>query len=337
MAEITRQSIARWPMDRDFTLHQQTQDITLQIILRTVFGIDEGPQLQALSQQLTQFLKTGEHPLWMPLMVLLSLDPSREQRLPWKWLLTARDRTDALLYQQISLRRNAPPCGRSDVLEMLLSARDEQGQGLSDVELRDELMTALVAGHETTATALAWAFERVLAHPTIYARLTKEVRDAGGVSATPEQLASLPFLDATIKEVLRLRPVIPFVGRVLKQPMSIAGYELPKGTAVSACIYLAQRNPRVYSDPEAFVPQRFLEGQPDPTSWLPFGGGIRRCIGAAFALYEMKIVMGTILAHTELALADPVDATIQRRSITFWPKGGVPLRLRARRPDLSIV
>jgi cytochrome P450 len=330
MAEITRQSIASWPTDAPFILHTQTQDITLQIILRTVFGIDEGPQLQVLRDQLTDFLKMGEHPLWLPLMVLLSLDPSREQRLPWKLFLSARNRTDALLYQQISNRRRESAAGRSDVLAMLLQAVDEQGQGLTDEELRDELMTALVAGHETTATALAWAFERILLHPAVYAKLSQEVRDAGGVSASPEKLASLPYLDATIKEVLRLRPVIPFVGRVLQRPVSIAGYDLPAGTAVSACIYLAQRNPEVFPDPEAFRPDRFLQGQPDPASWLPFGGGIRRCIGAAFALYEMKIVMGTILAHTELSLSDPQAATIQRRAITFWPKGGVSLRLHAR-------
>ncbi len=326
MAEITRQSIAEWPKQAVFSLHEKTQDITLEIILRTVFGISDGPQMHELKQQLQQLLKIGENPLWLPLMAALAVDGEREKRQPWKWLLRDRNRTDALLYKQIAARRVEAEKDRSDVLAMLLKAQDEQGSGLSDAELRDELMTALVAGHETTATALAWAFERVLLHPAIYGRLKQEVQQAGGKSAPPEKLAALPYLDATVKEVLRLRPVIPFIGRVLQQPMRLAGYDLPKGTAVAACIYLAQRNPAVYKDPEEFLPDRFLSGQPDPASFLPFGGGIRRCIGAAFALYEMKIVMGTILAHTELALEKPQPLPIVRRAITFWPKGGTRIR-----------
>ncbi|HND10807.1 MAG TPA: cytochrome P450 [Pseudomonadota bacterium] len=326
MADIARQSIATWPDHDVFALHEKTQDITLQIILRTVFGVDEGTQMHKLAAQLTRLLRLGENPLFLPVMVALAQDPTLEKRMPWKWILRDRDETDALLFKQIAARRAEPESERSDVLAMLLKARDEKGQGLSDQELRDELITALVAGHETTATGLAWAFERILLHKPVYDRLKQEVRDAGGVHATPEKLAALPYLDATIKEVLRLRPVIPFVGRVLQQPMQLGGYDLPQGTAVAACIYLAQRNPDVYPDPDAFLPERFLNGQPDPASWLPFGGGIRRCIGAAFALYEMKIVMGTILAHTELALENDQPADIKRRAITFWPAGGTRLR-----------
>lgn len=326
MAEITRQSIAQWPRQDVFALHERTQEITLEIILRTVFGISEGPQMHELKQQLRRLLKIGENPLWLPIMVALAVDNKRDHQQPWKWLLRDRDRTDALLFKQIAARRTESGKDRSDVLAMLLKAQDEQGHALTDEELRDELMTALVAGHETTATALAWAFERVLLHPEIYKRLKQEVAEAGGTGASPEKLATLPYLDAMIKEVLRLRPVIPFIGRVLQQPMQLAGYDFPSGTAIAACIYLAQRNPVVYPNPEAFLPDRFLHGQPDPASFLPFGGGIRRCIGAAFALYEMKIVMGTILAHTDLELERPQPLPIQRRAITFWPKGGTRLR-----------
>lgn len=326
MAEITRASIATWPKQETFSLHHYTQDITLQIILRTVFGADEGEQLTTLSDQIKRTLEAGESPFSVAVMAALSADVKRETRRPWKWLLKQRNVTDKLLYAQIAARRAEGNTDRRDVLAMLLQARDEDGQGMTDVELRDELMTALAAGHETTATGLAWAFERILSHPPVLARLQQEVKDAGGKDASPDKLAALPYLDATIKEVMRLRPVIPMVGRVLQKPYTLSGYDLPAGATIAACIYLAQRNPDVYPDPEAFKPERFVDGQPDPTTWLPFGGGIRRCIGAAFANYEMKIVLATILAHTNLKLASDTPARTRRRAITFWPEGGTQVR-----------
>jgi cytochrome P450 len=331
MAEITRRSVATWPRDAPFALHGFTQDITLQVILRTVFGAEEGPQLTALSDQIKRMLSAGENRLWFLPMIYLSTHPEMEQRVPWRFMLRNRDRTDALLYAQIAARRADAKAGeRKDVLSMLLQARDEDGEGLTDQELRDELMTALAAGHETTATSLAWAFERILSHPSIYARLREEVRAIGGVDAEPERIAALPYLDATIKEVMRLRPVIPVVGRVLQKPYTLAGYDLPAGAAVGACIYLAQRNADVYDEPDAFRPERWIGVQPDPTTWLPFGGGIRRCVGAQFALYEMKIVLATILASCDLELAQATPARVVRRAITFWPEGGT--RVRMRRP-----
>jgi len=328
MAAITRDSIARWPKGEVFSLHQYTQNITLQIILRTVFGLDEGQELSELSESITHQLHLAENPLSILVMAALAGDAARDARAPWKWILRRRDRTDALLYKQIEARRAEPDTGRRDVLAMLLQARDEDGQGMTDVELRDELMTALAAGHETTATSLAWALERILLHRPVYERLKSELMAAGGVDAGPDTLAALPYLEATIKEVMRLRPVIPLVGRVLKQPITLGGYDLQPETAVAACIYLAHRNPDVYPDPDAFRPERFLDGQPDPASYLPFGGGIRRCIGAAFAIYEMKIVLATILAHTDLELENHRALKIQRRAITFWPEGGTRLRQR---------
>jgi cytochrome P450 len=201
---------------------------------------------------------------------------------------------------------------------------------MTDRELRDELMTALAAGHETTATALAWAFERMLLHPNVYERLRDEIDAAGGVSASPDKIAALPYLDATIKEVMRLRPVVPAVGRVLQRPMTIGGYDLPKGAAVGACIYLAHRNPDVYPDPEAFKPERFLGVPTDPVTWLPFGGGIRRCIGAQFALYEMKVVLATIMAACDVELAQKGASETGRRAVTLWPIGGTRVKIRRR-------
>jgi cytochrome P450 len=332
MAAITRTTLARFPTDRVFALHPHTQEITLQIILRTVFGADEGAELTALRRQIKQLLALAEYRLTFVLMIYLATRPELDRRLPWRFLLRHRERTDALLYRTIAARRADPHAHeRKDVLAMLMQARDEAGEPLNDTELRDELMTALVAGHETTATALAWAFERILSHPEVYARLDAEVQAAGGCGATPERIVALPYLDAVIKEVMRLRPIIPVVARMLQKPTTIGGYELPVGTAVGACIYLAQRNPEVYPEPEAFRPERFLEQPTDPVSWLPFGGGIRRCVGAQFATYEMKIVLATLLAHGEYALAQATPARITRRAITFFPEHGTRIRLLRRR------
>ena len=331
MAEITRQTLATFPADETFAIQPFMQEITLQVILRTVFGADEGAELDDLSQQIRRLLSVGDHRAAFLIMIYLASRPEAEQRFPWRALLRERERTDRLLYRIIAARRGEPDAvQRKDVLAMLMQARDEAGEPLTDHELRDELMTALVAGHETSATALAWAFERILSHPQVLGRLREELRAAGGTAARPEQLAALPYLDATLKEVLRQRPIVAVVGRVLQQPAVIGGYELPAGEAVGACIYLSQRNPDIYPDPERFYPERFLNVPVDPLHWLPFGGGIRRCIGAQFAMYELKIVLGTLLAHCDLSLAQRTPIRTVRRAVTFAPEHGTLVRLRNR-------
>jgi cytochrome P450 len=340
MAEITRQGIAhmaRFRSDEVFSLHPHTQQITLQVILRTVFGADEGAELETLSARIKRMLGASEHRISFVLMIYLASRPQLEGRLPWRYLLAPRNEVDALLYHIIAERRVAQRASgheRTDVLAMLMQARDEAGKPLSDRELRDELMTALAAGHETTATALAWAFECILSHPEVHTRLREEIAAIGGVDASPEKLTALPYLDATIKEVMRLRPIVPIVGRKLMKPMSLGGYDLPAGTLVGACIYLAQRNPEVYPDPARFQPERFLGVPTDPVSWLPFGGGIRRCIGAQFATYELKIVLGTLLAHCEFELAQASPIRPMRRAVTLFPEHGTRVRLlRCTRPE----
>jgi cytochrome P450 len=327
MAQITRATLAGWRRGEVISLHPYAQEITLQIILRTVFGADEGAELERLSHKLKRLLGIAEYRLAFVLMIYLATRPQLESRQPWRFMLRTREQTDALLYETIAARRADPDAAkRKDVLAMLMQARDEGGELLTDRELRDELMTALTAGHETTATALAWAFERILSHPEVYARLRAELSAAGGMGARPDQLAALPYLDATIKEVLRMRPIVPIIGRVLKEPTRLGGYDLPSGTVVGACIYLAHRNPEVYPEPNEFRPERFLGAPPDPVSWLPFGGGIRRCIGAQFAIYEMKIVLGTLLTMGEYELAQPAPAKVERRAITFFPEHGTRVR-----------
>ena len=224
--------------------------------------------------------------------------------------MRASAEVDAMIYEEIANRRADPGVDeREDVLSMLLAARDDQGGSLTDEELRDELMTMLVAGHETTATALAWAWERLLRRPDVLERLGREVAVGEDDS----------YLDAVVKETLRLRPVIMLVARRLTRPLTVAGLDLPAGTVVAPCIYLAHRRPEVYPDPAEFRPERFLERPAETYSWIPFGGGIRRCIGAAFAQYEMKIVLRTMVERARLRAVHPRFERPRRRNVTIAP------------------
>ena len=339
MQEIAERDIASWESGQPFSMHPHMQSITLDIILRTVFGAEEGSDFEALREQLKRMLGRGELPISIPILTLLAARPERETRMPWRWILTDRNRADVLIYGQIAARRADPKAHeRTDVLALLLEARDAEGQPMTDSELRDELVTALAAGHETTATALCWAFERILSEPRVHERLVAEIDSiSNGSAPEPEAIMRLEYLDAVLRETLRLRPILPLVGRVLMEPITIGGIPLDRGTAVAACIYLAQRNAESYRDPDEFLPERFVGVKEDPNAWLPFGGGIRRCLGAAFAFYEMKIVTATILATQRLRLAQTPPARIVRRAITFSPEHGTRVVAEPRQgPALSV-
>ncbi len=222
---------------------------------------------------------------------------------------------DEVLLDEIRARRDDPLLEeRDDILSLLLQARHEDGSAMSDQELRDELVTLLVAGHETTATSLSWALERMVRTPGTLERLREEAL-AGGDE----------YADAVVKETLRLRPVIPIVVRRTTEPVQIGGYELPAGVTVAPCIYLVQRRADVYPDPYAFRPERFLEQPAGTYTWLPFGGGVRRCIGATFAMFEMKVVLAAIARRVSLSAADPAPERIVRRAITLTPSRGAEL------------
>ena len=245
---------------------------------------------------------------------MLALTQGRNgPRSPWARFIASRREADALLYEEIRARR-ADPHGAEgdDVFSLLLAARDEEGRALTDEELRDELMTLLVAGHETTATALAWVLERVARHPEVLGRLQEE--RAAGEGA---------YLDAVIKETLRLRPVVPAVIRRLQAPMEFGGWQLPAGVHIAPSIYLLHRRPDIYPDPTAFRPERFLDRTPGTYEWIPFGGGTRRCLGASFALFEMKVVLEAILDSVRVKPARRNGAEgVTRRAITFAPTRG---------------
>jgi cytochrome P450 len=326
MMRATDHSLDRWKVGDTFSLHPHTQDITLRVIVRTVFGLDEGPRFDEMCRRMKRILALGA---WPPLLI-----PFMQRDLgawsPWGKFRRAVDAGDQYLYEEIRSRRSSNARG-DDILSLLLDARDEDGAPMTDLELRDELTTLLVAGHETTATALAWAVRWTLETPGLLERVRDEI---GGGTLTAAQAAELPLVDAIVREAMRLNPVIPIVGRILDRPARVAGYDLPRDTPVVCSIYLAQRRPEVYPDPARFDPDRFLRKKFSPSELFPFGGGVRRCIGAAFAMYEMKIVLARLFQRADLALA-PKRAPIreQRRSITLMPSDGLRVRYERARGE----
>jgi len=311
MREIAEREIARWPVGQPFGLRPRTQAITLEVIMRTVFGIRDAERLRRLGERLAAMLDIGMH---SRALAAIAIPPVRRTigRRIWSRFLRLRAAADAEIYDEIARRRGAADIAeRDDVLSILLQAHDEDGRPMTDEELRDELMTLLVAGHETTATSLAWAFDLLLRHPAELERLQAEIEAENGTE----------YLDAVIKETLRIRPVVPGVVRVLKAPVELNGFELPAGARVAPNIYLTHRRPDVYPEPERFRPERFLgDDAPDTYSWIPFGGGIRRCLGASFAMYEMQIVIPAILRAVRLRAAAAEPERIRRRAVTFVPE-----------------
>jgi cytochrome P450 len=317
--EIVSAEIDSWPLEDEFPIHSRMQGVTLEVILRAVFGVAEGPRLERLRAMLETVLTDTASPRTQ----LIGMATRRwGGRGPWAKFEGQLRAADELLFAEIAEHRAKPDLEeRTDILSLLMSARFEDGGAMSDKELRDQLMTLLLAGHETTATALAWSFDLLLRHPTVLARL----RDS--LAAGEED-----YLRATISESLRLRPVIPLAGRRLAAELAVDGLTLPAGTDVSPAIWLTHTRADLYPEPFAFRPERFLDGKVDNYAWIPFGGGIRRCLGAAFAEFEMRIVLREVLSRCDLRKADPAPERTGRRNITLSPRDGTPVVLEARRP-----
>jgi cytochrome P450 len=321
MRDVTDRMIDALPLGERISILPHLQRLTFDVILHTVFGVRGGDAIDLLRDRLTALLEKAQSPLGM-----LWLMPAFQRDLGpltgWAALKRAIALADESIYAVIAEARaaTADAAGpkRSDVLSLLLAAVDEEGQPMSDQELRDELITMLLAGHETSAIALAWAVDEVGRRPEILERILAEVRaaPAGAAHRTP-----LPYLDATIKEVLRLRPLSTLVVRRTTAPITLREYEIPAGTYLTICAYNVQRHPDFWEAPADFRPERFLDKKPDPYAWLPFGGGARRCIGIAFALMEMRVVLATLLGRVRLRLPDP-PAKVGLRFFLFAPKGG---------------
>jgi cytochrome P450 len=312
MREIAQREVATWPTGVPFAVHPRMQALTLEVIMRIVFGVDEGdPRLAELRERLRHFLDTTASP--RDVRKLMFYGPQRAERR--RVFAAVLDPVDEIIARVIAAHRERDDLAeRDDVLSMLLLARHEDGSPMDAVELRDELVTLLVAGHETTATALAWALERLTRHPEALDRLTEEAR-AGGEE----------YVDAVIRETLRLRPVLPFVGRRLTERQTIAGYDLPAGARVAPSIHLIHRRADLYPDPVAFRPERWLGVRPNPYTFLPFGGGVRRCLGASFAETEMRAVLGAVVSRVRLRPARPESERVARRVITLVPGRGAEI------------
>jgi cytochrome P450 family 135 len=310
MSQIAAEEIERWPIGEPYPLRPRMQAMTLEIILRAVFGVAEGRRLEHLREELRRLLDIATSPLNGA--ILMALGPERIGRVPR--FRRDLERVNRPIYEEIAERREAGDLAeREDIMSLLLQATHEDGSPMSDEELRDELITLLVAGHETTANALSWAAERLCRHPEKLRRLTDEVQ--GGESA---------YLEAVIQETLRLRPVISIVLRRLVEPMEIGGRMLPAGVSIVPSIHLVHRRADIYPDPREFRPERFIEeegGRPAGTyTWIPFGGGVRRCLGAAFAQFEMESVLRELVLRRALAPSRPGSERVYRRAITETPR-----------------
>jgi cytochrome P450 len=320
IVSATKRDMAAWPLGTPMRLQERTRSITLEVILRAVFGV-EAERMEALKGAIGGLME----PLNPLAMIMLSLRrPSMER--PKGAVGQALERLDAVIYEELERRRSqADLAERSDILSLLMQARDEDGQAMTDGELRDELVTLLLAGHETTATSVAWAIERLVRHPDKLRRLVAEI------DALPEG-GGEEYMSAVVSETLRVRPVVPVVVRVLQEDMRVGSHLLPKGTRVVPSIYLTNRSSRVYDQPEEFRPERFLQNGPETFSWIPFGGGIRRCIGASFATLEMKLILRTMLGELEPSMPAKgrwPDAArwrrgegTRRRAVTLVPAAG---------------
>jgi hypothetical protein len=320
MTELTEREIAFWPQEQPIALHPRLQQLTLEIVLRAVFGLEQGAQLDRLRELLTQVLEFAENPI--------SLLPFAQRALagrgPMGRLERLSEEADRMIFELIDERRRDGAEG-PDVLTLLLSARHEDDSPMSPAELRDELVTALVAGHETTASQLAWGFELLSRQPEVTARLAHELE--GDPDAA--------YLTATIHEIMRMRPVLMNAEpRLIKQQVEIGGVSYPPGAVLIASAYLIHHDPDIYPQPNAFRPERFLESEggkaPGTYTWLPFGGGRRRCLGASFAMLEMKIVLRAVIERNLLVPVGERPERARRRSITISPSRGCEVILRER-------
>jgi cytochrome P450 len=303
-AEVTRRELASWPVGEPFALWPRMQEITLAVIMRAVFGgldTDHLRRLHELLRELTEWLNVPRR-----LTLLAAVGPRSMVRNPtFRAMMSAVERA---VLEEVRRRRAEPGSrGREDVVAMLEQAHQEDGSPLSDQELRDELITLLIDG--PTSTSLAWAFERLLRHPDKLARLREEVR--AGAQGT--------YMEAVLRETLRLCPPVPVVVRRLLAPMRLGGYTVPAGATVAPCAYLMHLREDVYPEPRSFMPERFLEHPPGTYTWIPFGGGVRRCLAASFALLEMRQVLQTVLREVDLRPVEQRSERVARSSIAFVP------------------
>jgi cytochrome P450 len=321
MREIAEREVASWPAEETFALHPRMQALTLEVILRAVFGVSGSERAARLRELLPRLVgQTASTGLQVRVMIASRLRRSD----PLEGVQRLMQEIDDLLLAEIAERRSDPTLAqREDILSLLIGGRFADGGAMNDRELRDQLLTLLLAGHETTATALAWTFDLLLRHPRALRRLLAELEETGGD-------IDGDYMRAVVAESLRLRPVVPLAGRRLAVELRTGKWTLPAGTDVTPAIWLAHMREDSYPEPKAFRPERFLSDPPSTYAWIPFGGGIRRCLGAAFAEFEMRVVLATVLRSRELEPVGAAPERIARRNVTFSPRTGTRVRVRAR-------
>lgn len=314
------------PLFTPFSFQSRMQDVTLEIIVRTVFGVTAAGELEELTKAVRATLALTA---W-PGLLLPAMQHDLGPLSPWGRFRRHADEVDVILRRKIRLLRDVPD---GSIASSLVHARGEAGEQLTEQEITEQLVTLLVAGHETTATALAWGMDGLLEEPGLRDELIDELRGVPDLSI--DKIARLPLLDATVKESLRRLPVIPLVGRLLREPLTLRGQTVPAGTVVAPCIYLAHHRPEAFPEPDRFDPHRFLRDKPTSFELFPFGGGIRRCIGAAFATLEMKILFAVLLTRLSLRRGTSTETRPIRRSITLAPSGGLSVVCIERRRTSS--
>ncbi len=319
IAQIAADNIAGWPRDRSFAAAPKMSEITLEVILRTVIGTTDPARLAALRVVLPRVLRIGP---WQSLAVM---KPELLQTWPWRRLRRAIADADRLLYAEIADHRADPRLAeRTDALSMLVRASDEDGREMTDRELRDQLITLLLAGHDTTATGLAWALERLSRHPAVLQRAVRAAEDGDD-----------DYLDAVAKETLRNRPVVFDVGRILTEPVELAGHRLPAGVMVVPGLVAVHADPQLYPNPERFDPDRMLDATLSPSSYFPFGGGNRRCLGATFAMVEFRVVLREILRRVDLHTTTELGEKPRLKHVIFVPRRGARIRATPK-PQASV-
>jgi cytochrome P450 family 110 len=312
----------------NFLAREAMQDISLQIILQAVFGLYEGERCQQLKMLMYKMSELFTSPLSSSFLFFPAIQKDLGAWSPWGNLVRQRERIDQLIYMEIAERRANLDSDRTDILSMLMTSKDEEGNPMTDLELRDELLTLLFAGHETTATAMSWALYWINHLPEVKQKLLHELKSV----TDPTDWMSifrLPYLTAVCNETLRIHPVAMLTfPRVVVEPVELLGYKLESNTIVIGCIYLLHHREELYPDAEQFKPERFLDRQFSPYEFMPFGGGVRRCVGEALAQFEMKIVLATILLNYDLELSDRKPVKPQRRGVTLAPAGGIKMTLK---------
>ncbi|MGL5922241.1 cytochrome P450 [Chroococcidiopsis sp.] len=319
ITEITQQVISQWNLNQPFSMRDSMQAISFNVILQAVFGLREGESYRQIEKLLYDMLELTNSPLKASQLFFPFLQRDLGEWSPWRNFLRQKQQLNQILQTEIEARRANPDPGRTDILSLLMAARDEAGEPMKDEELRDELITLLVAGHETTATALTWALYWIHKLPAVRQKLLAELESLGD---TPDQnaIVRLPYLNAVCSETLRIYPIgMLTFPRVVRSPVTLLGQQLEPGTVLVGSIYLAHQRQDLYPEPKQFKPERFLERQFSPYEYLPFGGGVRRCIGAAFAMFEMKLALATILSNLELSLANNRPVHPVRRGLVSAP------------------